>query len=146
MPAKRYQISGQAQNTIPQFMGKALQQGGDGGYNKAERHYLGSIAEALKSALSKLPSDANLTLVGSFSQEGQALDITLEIHANHPRIGDGGLYEANDGTGQNETAGTTGVGSAPASGDSSIATRESTEGATSPENAGGIGEHLSSEK
>lgn len=142
MPAKRYQISGQAQNTIPQFVGKALQQGGDGGYNKAERHYLESLAAGLKDALSKLPGDANLTLVGSFEQSGQALDITIEIHANHPRIGDDSLYGEPAPT---TDAGTTGVGSAPASGNASIATRESTEGATSPEGAGGIGEHLRSE-
>lgn len=91
----RFQISGQKRNSLRQFEARALEQGGDNGYNAAGRNYLTKFAKSVQEALKDVSDDANLTIAGSVDQSGPSLDIVIEIHANHPSLAavpDASLY------------------------------------------------------
>lgn len=83
----RFQIAGQKRNTLPQFESKVVQQGGDNGYDEASRGVVKGLAEKVKDVLKGVPDDANLSIAGSIERSGTALDVVLEIHANHPSMG-----------------------------------------------------------
>lgn len=83
----RFSIAGRKGNLAGRLSSEAVRQAGDTGYDEAGRKRLDAVSEAVDKLLEDLPADANLSIAGSISQTRGVVDIQLEIHGNHPDLG-----------------------------------------------------------
>lgn len=97
-----FSVAGKKSAIAGGIEGDAIRQGGDAGYDEKGRKYLGAINKTVQELTKDLPSDANVSVSGSISHSGTSVDITVDIHANHPDLGADTGYTEPDSIGDTD--------------------------------------------
>lgn len=82
----RFAVSGTKENTLRQLEAKAIEQGGDRGYDERGRKLLKGLVDSIKKATEDVTNESNLSVQGTINQTGNAVSIDIHIDANGPDL------------------------------------------------------------